>query len=330
MRIHVIRQPLGLTAILVVLLLALLRTRSGIWAVAAEQIPLPTGPIGTWIDIRLETLDALRITLSCLLLFFSAFHIAQIVTRNMVLVVRTYLPALFFVVVGCGIYLPDKSLSAILAAFLMIRASGHMIAGFQRKPTYDRFFRAGITLGFIPLLYAPAIIALPMLIGGLAFFRRGWRETLIAIVAFALPTALYSYLAWMSGLPADLPFWQVAGAIANPSGFCLWTDADPLRLILIGLIAVLTILSVANFARFAKHSRTRARRVFSYFIWVLLLCAGCFFLPCASPADWIVIAVPMAVVTPYYFVRHAGIVAAAIYLLLLAGVTALNIAAFIG
>ena len=330
MRIDIIRQPLGLTFVLVTALLVLFWSREGAFLMSVEQISVPTGPLGTWFDNLISPYGRLRTVLACTALFLTAFQITRIVTRNMVLVVRTYQPALFFILVSCGFFLPQSSLSIALAAFLVSRGAELMIAGFQRRATYDKFFRAGLVLGLAPLFFAPAIISFPMLIGGVIFFRRGWRETIVGIAAFALPFATYSYAGWMSGAPFDVLLWLMTDALTRNSGFDLWADAGIARLAATALLAVLTVLSIATFTIHMKQMRTRPRRVLSYFIWVLALCAGCFFLPCASPADWTLLAVPVAVIAPNYFVRYRGIVPALLYLLLLFEVIGIDIASFFG
>ena len=330
MRFDIVRQPLGLTFLLVAAFLFLCRIRGEGYPLSGEEIAGALGPLGMWIENAKILCGRLPDILANIVLFINAFYITRIVTRNGVLSEHTYLPAIFYVVVGCGFYHSETALSAALASFLLIAGTDRMIAGFQRRPTYSHFFKASLLLGVVPLLYAPAVVGFPALFVGLFFFRRGWRETVIAVTGYLLPFAAISYIDWMLGAPFERLFWEIAEPLRTETGFSLLENRNIFRFALSWLLVALAIISPLIFIIYAKQSRARSRRIFYYFVVLQPVMLVLFFLPSRAPSDFILLAAPLAVTMPNGFIRYSGTIPTLICLLALLGAVWINLAPLLG
>lgn len=355
MQLDIVRQPLSLTLLLLALLLALfwgsgdagpagVRERQALPAAVMREAAGPadraegraekngTGAgedTATRAAARAMPLEALLAPGSvppgfpyrlgtAALLFLAALLVTRIVTRNMVLVVRTYLPALFFAVVASGFYRPDNGAASAVAALLLIAGSDRLIAGFRRKASFDPLFRGAFLLGTAPLVAAPAVLFFPAVPVAVVLFRRNGHEAAVALIGYVLPLLVCSYVYWGMGYPFGHVGEMLAGALTTPAASDMLTlRAGLWRMALAALLLLLTALSIVSFAGHAAQMRTRARRIFLYFIYMLVPGAGLFLLPGRSPEMFALLAVPLAVIAPNFFVRHTGALPALLYLSLL-------------
>ena len=340
MQLDIVRQPLPLTLLLLVLLLFLfwsggksgeagggertatttkttLQTSSGTVTVAQNaDIEVPTMPLDRLLSPS-ERGFLYRFGTAALF-FLGALLVTRIVTRNMVLVVRTYLPALFFVIVALGFYLPENGPGSAATTLLLIIGSDRLIAGFRRKASFDPLFRGAFLLGTMPLIYAPSVLFFLMIPVAVILFRRDGRETTVALFGYVLPFLICSYVYWGMGYPFGHIGQMLVEALSAPAGEPLFTiQAGLWRMVLAAILLLLTILSLISFAGHAAQTRTRARRIFLYFIYMLLPAAGLFLLPSRSTEIFALAAVPLAIILPNYFVRHTGNLPALLYLLML-------------
>ena len=340
MQFDIVRQPLSLTLLLLALLLVLFWSsgKSG-EAEGNEQIApttrtalhVPSDTVtveeNTKMDIPSMPLERLLSPAvkgfpyhfgAVALFFLSALLITRIVTRNMVLVVRTYLPALFFVIVALGFYLPENRLGSAITTLLLIIGSDRLIAGFRRKASFDPLFRGAFLLGTMPLIFAPSVLFFLMIPVAAILFRRDGHETTVALFGYILPFLICSYIYWGMGYSFGYIGQMLIKTLFTPLGEPLFTiQAGLWRIILAVILLLLMTLSLISFARNAAQTRTRARRIFLYFIYMLLPVAGLFLLPSRSTDIFTLAAVPLAVILPNYFVRHTGNLPALLYLLML-------------
>lgn len=348
MQFDIVRQPLSLTLLLLTLLLILFWSggNSGETTGDERMTPttktvLPTSPGTVTVEQEVE-INAPVMPLGALLsptekgflyrfgtavlFFLGAILVTRIVTRNMVLVVRTYLPILFFVIVALGFYLPENGLASAITALLLIIGSDRLIAGFRRKASFDPLFRGAFLLGTAPLIVAPSVLYFLAVPAAVILFRRDGREATVALIGYLLPFLICSYVYWGLGYPFGHIGQQLVEALSTPSGWHPFTlHAGLWRMILAAVLLLLTLFSLLSFAGHAAQTRTRARRIFLYFIYLLLPTAGLFLLPGRSPEILALTAVPLAVILPNYFVRHTGLLPTLFYLLLLFSTVAIRI-----
>ena len=334
MQLDIVRQPLSFTLLLLILLLALflgkretapattIVVRASSTVISSQNLPLSsegstqaTAPLGALIAPNSTPASGSYCLGIGLLLFFGSLWITRIVTRNRVLVVRTYLPALFFIIPALGFYVPENGMTAALTALLLIIGSDRLIAGFRRKASFDPLFRGAFLIGTTPLLYAPSILFFPLIPIAIILFRRNGKEATVALIGYTLPILIGSYVYWGMGNSFGYLGETLINALIAPSGWdLLTTDIGLWRMMLALMLTILMVFSLISFAGYASQMRTRARRIFLYFIYMQILSSGLFFLPSRSAEMFTLLAVPLAVITPHYFVRHTGFLPALLYL----------------
>lgn len=128
----VTRQGLGWTLFFFALLLLLFWKHS-----LAEPVPfdplsagdMPLGAVLAGVARRLPVFSGI---LSALLAFAGGVVLTRIVSRNMILLERTYMPILLYPAVGCSAYFGPESLPALAASFLTIASFDTMLVSFRR------------------------------------------------------------------------------------------------------------------------------------------------------------------------------------------------------
>ena len=73
--------------------------------------------------------------------------LTRIVSRNMILLERTYMPILLYPAVGCSAYFGPESLPALAASFLTIASFDTMLVSFRRTARFGSLFNATILAG---------------------------------------------------------------------------------------------------------------------------------------------------------------------------------------
>ncbi|MCC8035489.1 MAG: hypothetical protein LIO77_06115 [Rikenellaceae bacterium] len=295
---------------------------------------------GFYINGALSHYPAAAGALTLLLIFVNAFLITKTVSRNLVYATRTYLPAIFYLLVACGICFPVYDLSAVVAAWLLVQASIAFISSFVRSDSFGSTFKGAFFIGITPLLDPPNAIYLLMIPAAMAIFRRGGRETFVALIGSLLPALFTAYIWWacgneFTGLFVDI--WReftagfpqsIGGRAAGLSGAAAALASTPAgiaRLLTTGLLAVTLIMSAVGFFTMSSDMRTRAYKIHIYAIWFLLLAVISLALPSGGSGNFPVLAIPAAILAPVFFVKHRSPVPTILYILLVASAAAASI-----
>ena len=130
----VTRQGLGWTLFFFALLLLLFWKHS-----LAEPVPfdplsagdMPLGAVLAGVARRLPVFSGI---LSALLAFAGGVVLTRIVSRNMILLERTYMPILLYPAVGCSAYFGPESLPVLAASFLTIVSFDTMLVCSVGRP----------------------------------------------------------------------------------------------------------------------------------------------------------------------------------------------------
>ena len=195
----VTRQGLGWTLFFFALLLLLFWKHS-----LAEPVPfdplsagdMPLGAVLAGVARRLPVFSGI---LSALLAFAGGVVLTRIVSRNMILLERTYMPILLYPAVGCSAYFGPESLPALAASFLTIVSFDTMLVSFRRTARFGSLFNATILAGAALLVWSHTIVYVLLLPFALVVFKRSGREWIVAWVGMLLPLAICSYIEWGTG-----------------------------------------------------------------------------------------------------------------------------------
>lgn len=323
MRFDIIRQPLSVTMVLFALLLIVFWGRHILLPLPQEGLTALATPLGGWINGLTDNLNEFRLLPAMVMIFINAMMVTRIMTNNMVLAVRTYISAIIYLIVSCGVFVSDNMLCAALSGYLLIRASQLFIVGFRRALSFDLFFRGAFLVGVSVLIYVPSAVMVLMLPIALKVFRRNGRESFIAFGGLLIPILLYVYICWAAGYPLHEALHE---CLINSVGYdILSPDMGIARMIFMGALILVTSISIGTYTANARMMRNKASRIYTFFIYVLVISLGMMAMPCRSTADYAILALPLAVITPAYFVKNTGSVALLLWVLLLGSVIAANI-----
>lgn len=323
---NIIRLNLGWTLFLFFLLLILFWTNTGVGCVPAAgfSMDMPLGILLERFSVGKPVAGAL---LCSLLIFINSGLLIRIVSRNMILADRSYLPIIFYVTIGAGCILGYNSLPVFVLSFLMIGSYGLMLSSFRRVVRYGDLFNSTLLAGIALLVWSHAAVYLLLLPISLVIFKKDGRGWIVALTGYVLPLAICSYVYWGMGYPISYAVDRLLNGIVGmfdakfvPAGWL-----HPALLLFWGISLAVCVLSVISSIKRASSMRTRTYKAFVYFLWILVCSLLPFCLPGRSLSDCIFVAVPMAILIPLYFIRNQTFVAQIIYLLLLGSIVVYNL-----
>lgn len=256
---------------------------------------------------------------------------------------RNYLPPQIFLAAAAGIAVPGEALAAYLAAWLVALSARSFVSSFQKGYRFTDVFRAGFSLGFIPLLYAPAVVVVPLLaILVLWVYRRSGREFVVCLAGMLLPLPAAGFIYWAAGEPAGFIYREVWRCTFLPLGGGAGSAAargvgmPPSGLIPVSAaVAAVVVLALAFVAiawslNHKKALRKTHYKFISHVALTLVLTLASAALPGTSATLVPITAVGIALSVPYAFSGKSTPLASAIYFLVLATVLALNLFPVLG
>lgn len=331
-RPDVIRQPLGIVIASFVAIMLTVIAR-------AAYAPSPVGaelcsdmPLGRFID-RIFPTAALSCTVGIVIAFLSAALLTGIIVRYSISSVRTYLPMIIYTLSAYGIYFPSGSVSATLLPLLLIMSSGQAIAGFKRSYQFGSVFRSAFYIGIIPMIYAPASLLVIMVPVTLLLYRRTLREAIAALTGVVLPWVLCSVAWWGAGFPlgyVSSDLWRGITAAGASESFTEAVLASGIsEKIFLAFYTVLCIYSVIIIIPRLASLRTRARKIYIHFLWLLFVCVAILFSPAGNVISAGLLAVPGCVIITTFFIRYRGWLPLSAYIMLILSVMYINISSVV-
>lgn len=328
---EITRQSLNYTLFFFLLLLLLFWGRSELSPVVTPGVAGGDMPLGTALNRVIGAWPFIATLLAAVMIFWNSVLLVRIVSRNMILTDRSYMPMIIYLLVSAGCYLGSSSLSALIISSLMIYSFDRMLVSFRRVIQYGSLFNSTLLLGIALLIWSHTVVYIPLLVVALVLFKKGWREWIVAWMGLILPLVICSYVYWGMGYSFTyvcVCLWNCLLAVGMPGGFMdVWKHPE---LMLFGVISLLTIiLSQVSFWRRASTIRTRAYKSYIYFLWILLFSALLFVIPGRSVTDLPLLAIPLAIIIPSYFIRNSGWVPNLIYLLMVGSIVVYNLLALL-
>lgn len=284
--------------------------------------------IGAWLAGVAGKGHWLNVVAVFALAFTNGFYIARIVSRNMIYIDRTYMPALIYLMVSLGYYWSPVSTVTLLVSFLLIFALENIIHSYRQQGRIGFFFNASIAVGIASVIYAPAVVFFAMVIACLVYMRRMWRDWVVAFGGFLIPIFLYSYVHWGMGddflyIPQSI-YGILTTTIFVPAAMA--EAAGPWEYIMAGAVIAALVLSLVTSFRRRGKMRKRSSVAYNIFIYMLVFTLLMFALPCRSLVMMPIAAIPLAAVIPGYFNHKTGIVPNLLYLLLMLSILLYNLA----
>lgn len=225
----------------------------------SELLPTAAGgadmPLGSLLNRFSATYPIAAKTLAAVLLFLNSILLLRIVSRNMILTDRSYMPIIVYLLVAAGCGFGSSALGAITVSLLAVCSFDQMLGSFRRAVQYGKLFNAALLAGLAPLVWSHAVVYAFLLPVSLILFKKGGREWIVAWVGFLLPWAICSYVYWGMGYP----FGHVTGLLAGNLGNLLAGGDFPDVLrhpelpVFWGMCLTTVVLSLISFIRALGH-----------------------------------------------------------------------------
>lgn len=317
MKFDISRQSLGTATGAFLLLLLLFSFAPGIqpWQVAAGSDAAFVLP-GAWLDGTVP--QPWNRAAAAVVLLIAGMALTLTATRYMLYGTRTYLPMLGFLAICCGPAAGIPTLAGACCALLLTYAMRKGVESFKRRYCFDALFRAGLALGMLPLLYAPAVVLVAVLPAVLFIYKRSAREAAVAAAGLLLPLGAGSYLCWAVADNAGLLWGAFRDALTVPgmavcNGWNVFAGSGTLADIIpvaaaAGTTAALLVLGTVSLLLLYPRMRTRTRKIHQHLLFLLAACLPVLLLPGNSSEAFALLAVPCGLVIPAFFVRCKGTV----------------------
>lgn len=323
MKVDISRQPLGAATGVFLLLLVFFSFVPGIpWQAAAggdAAFPLP----GAWLDGTVP--QPWNRILAAVIVLTAGMALTLTATRYMLYGTRTYLPMLGFLAICCAPAAGIPTLAGACCALLLTYALRKGVESFKRRYCFDALFRAGLALGTLPLLYAPAVVLVAVLPAALVIYKRSAREAVAAAAGLLLPLGAGSYLCWAVADSGGLLWNALRQALTAPGmAVCNIWNVIAGQDTIAGTIPVaaaasmttaLLILGTVSLLLLYPRMRTRTRKIHQHLLFLLAVCLPVMLLPGSGNEALALLAVPGGLVIPAFFVRSKGTVPSAVAIL---------------
>jgi len=237
-----------------------------------------------------------------ILVLFTSFLLVNFNTSEFFLNERTFLPALFFVLIS-GLFPSEQFLNpALPGAVFLILAVRKIIDSYKIANVAYSFFDAGLLVSTGSLFYAPFIWFGILLVVGLAILRTGnLREIIISALGILTPWFMVSGIYYVTG---NDPF-----SVFSDLTYNLYTKRVSPGIPLTGLIALaltgfILLISTMNLFSIINTRKIKSRKTFRLLLWALLITGGLYIaVPGVSTEVFWLAAVPASYLLTHFFIN---------------------------
>ena len=214
---------------------------------------------------------------------------------------RTFLPAIFFLLIT-SVFPGLQVLNPVLPAAIFLMFAVIRIMDSYRKPgiAYN-FFDTGILISAGSLFYAPMIWFGILAIIGIALLRTGNpREILLALTGLAAPYIIVTGIFYVIGYNPGVLLSDIAENLTGITPGYIFPRLTIAVLIYSGLI-ILT--SIVFLIRLMNSKKIKSRKTFYLLLWTFFISLGLYFLLRSVSVEMIwITAIPASYFLTHYFV----------------------------
>jgi hypothetical protein len=215
--------------------------------------------------------------------------------------VRTFLPALVFIVIVA--IFPEYQMMnpAIPASLILMLALKRIMAGYQTKGIAYNFFDAGILISTGSLIYANLIWFGVIIIIGIVILRTvNISEIALALLGLITPYLITYGLYYVLGYaPDDFLSLIYYSLTIEQEGYIFQ------RLTIVTLIfeAIFVIMSIGYLIMVLNSKKIKSRKTFTLLIWVFIISVAVYFLVPSVSVEMIWISgIPVSYFLAHYFI----------------------------
>ncbi|MGC1390191.1 MAG: DUF6427 family protein [Bacteroidales bacterium] len=258
-------------------------------------------PLYGLIKLMIHNSHNLGVVLSFLMVSLMAFLMVNFNTNVFFINVRTFLPALFYVMLG-GFFPDQQLLNPVIPAsiFLMV-AIIRIMDGYHNTGTAYNYFDAGILISTGSLFYANLIWFGLLLIIGIALLRTGnLKEIVISIIGLLTPYAITFGIYYVIGRDVETLMKLVVNNLFTKS---IYYHFQKVTIVALIFSTVLILVSLVHLINHMSAKKIKSRKTFSLMIWVFLISIIVYLaLPSASIEIVWLTSIPVSYFLTHYFV----------------------------
>jgi hypothetical protein len=243
----------------------------------------------------------LGVILSFLLVSLMSFLMVNFNTIVFFIHERTFLPALFYVLLG-GLFPDHQILNPVLpASIFLIMAIFRIMDGYHISGTAYNYFDAGILISTGSLFYANLIWFGVLVIIGIALLRTGnLKEIVISVLGLLTPYLITFGLYYVTGKDVgDLMKVLGDNLFSKPTYY----PFPALTVVALVFCSVLIFISLVKLLQQMNTKKIKSRKTFSLMIWTFIISLIVYFaLPSASIEMVWLTSIPVSYFLTHYFV----------------------------
>lgn len=303
--------------------------RVSLWPTEAESVRNVVTPIGEILQSWQGHIPVLSVIIWGVALMGIGLGLGRLGVRYSIYPAYTLMAIPLFGITACAVVGSTEWLLTTVATFVMYLATRAMTRFIMRTERFGDLSLAMLYFGLLPLVFAPTAIlyvALPLLV---LFVRSSWRDVMVALGSLLLPPFAVCYWHWCAGGDFISPMVKLYAALFTESGYYFFSSLNFATIALLGIIVLMVFCAVALLVsdRYAIKSKSRAMLRFNALLIPLFF--SLLFLPSATATLYAIVAIPLAMLVPLFFVRMGmGITELCYRLMLLAAAVNVVLMAF--
>jgi hypothetical protein len=230
-----------------------------------------------------------------------SFMMVNLNTRLLFINERTFIPALFYILLG-GLF-PEYQLlnPAIFGAVFLMMSVRRIMEAFRIPGTAYNFFDAGILISTGSLFYANLIWFGSLVIIGIALFRTvNIKEIAISIIGLITPYILTFGIYYLSGKDLKSLYNTLEyNLFDNPASYIF----NGITIAAVIFAALVTMVSLIHLFISVNTKKVKSRTTFNLLVWMFIISIAVYtFLPTASVEIIWITAIPVSYFLSDYFV----------------------------
>lgn len=228
-------------------------------------------PLYEILTIHLGKNDLVSVMLSLVFVLIQALLLVQFNKKYILINVRTYLPAFFYILIASS-FVPLQRLNPVIFGTLFIFIAVHNIFDIYRKDfALENLFIAGVFIAIASLFWAPFAVFFFIIFISLVILRPFiGREWLVGILGFLTPY-LFIFVYYFVFLGEERLNALMLIIIKNLHVIKVFNQIHFAYYIFYGFLVILIMLASISIIRNYQKKKIRIRKLFGINLWLFLI-----------------------------------------------------------
>ncbi|PLX12903.1 MAG: hypothetical protein C0594_01920 [Marinilabiliales bacterium] len=275
-----------------------------------QHTDLPANPhqsshLYNWFGGLFSNYPTVSSAIAFFLIAIQSFIIERINSKFMVIEGRTYLPALFFMII-CSSFKDMHYLNpAIIANFFILFAFYKLIDSHKKHKANSIVFDTFLLLSIASLIYPPTVYLLPVFFAGITILRPFiFSEWIIALTGYLTPLVICYAFYFIN---------DEAETLLNPFINSLtfnrfYFQYETFEYIYIGVLGLTALISLFSTLSIISSKKINIRKYFSFIVWFFVISIAATILAYVNSYEMIaIVAMPLTFLLSSYFNSQKGI-----------------------